>query len=294
MARFPLGQPVRQSTTVSQLNPDGTYTPVTPDTIVLTVQKPDLTRQDYLAPASDGTGLYHQDIPAADLALAGHYQYAWTTTGPGAGVAAGDFDVFDPFEVAVLPLSDAKDMLNIAQSDTSQDSEIASFIATIESSLERFTGGPIINRSVTERVEATDGLTVLCLRQRPLVSLTSVVSVGSGEPLPINDMTDLDKNASTVRRALGLPFYGPFFQWLPIFTVTYVAGWGTTVPAAFNTAARMILQHLWQSQRGAMALPMAGVETVTLPGFGFAIPNRAAELLGGSQDGIPFTLEAFV
>jgi hypothetical protein len=33
---------------------------------------------------------------------------------------------------------------------------------------------------------------------------------------------------------------------------------------------------------------------VTLPGFSFAIPNQAAELLEGSQDGMPFMQEAFV
>jgi len=33
---------------------------------------------------------------------------------------------------------------------------------------------------------------------------------------------------------------------------------------------------------------------VTPPGFGFAIPNMAAELLDGAQGGIPFANEAFV
>ncbi len=32
----------------------------------------------------------------------------------------------------------------------------------------------------------------------------------------------------------------------------------------------------------------------TIPGFGFAVPNMAAELLNGSQGGIPFLDEAFV
>jgi len=33
---------------------------------------------------------------------------------------------------------------------------------------------------------------------------------------------------------------------------------------------------------------------VTMPGFGFAIPNMAAELLDGEQNGMPFANEAFV
>jgi hypothetical protein len=33
---------------------------------------------------------------------------------------------------------------------------------------------------------------------------------------------------------------------------------------------------------------------VTMPGFGFAIPNQAAELLDGSQGGIPFIQQAYL
>ena len=39
---------------------------------------------------------------------------------------------------------------------------------------------------------------------------------------------------------------------------------------------------------------MGGEEMATLPGFGFAIPNQAAELLNGSQGGIPFLAEAYL
>ena len=73
-----------------------------------------------------------------------------------------------------------------------------------------------------------------------------------------------------------------------------MAGWGVSVPAAFNTFARIVLAHLWTSQRGPAALPMGGGEMVTVPGFGFAIPNMAAELLNGSQGGIPFLSEAYL
>ncbi len=78
-------------------------------------------------------------------------------------------------------------------------------------------------------------------------------------------------------------------------TVNYVAGWGTSVPAAFNVASRIILQNLWETQHGPSARPSMGAsaDMVTPPGFGFAIPNQAAELLDGSQGGVPFMSEAF-
>jgi len=136
---------------------------------------------------------------------------------------------------------------------------------------------------------------VLLTRQRPLVSVTSIVSVASGVAIDISAGLDIDANAGTVRRKLGYPFYGPYFVWLPSMTVTYVAGWGTSVPAAFNTAARIILQHLWETQHGPSARPsMGGMDMIQPPGFSYAIPNRAAELLNGSLNGMNFRLEAFV
>ena len=297
MARFPLGQPVRQSTTVRQLNVDGTTTLVNAGalTLVVKVAAADgtmTTTGTYASPVNDGPGLYHQDIPAADLTTVGHYQLTWTATGTGAGVSVGDFDVFDPFETAVLSLQDAKDQLNITT--TTSDTEITSWIATIESALERYTGGPLVNRQITERAEMMSNQTVILVRQRPLVSVKSITSA-SGGTIDISGGLDIDVNAGTVRRVLGLPFYGPFFQWLPTVTVTYVAGWGTSVPAAFSSAARIILAHLWESQRGPASLPgLGGGDLVTPPGFGFAIPNMAAELLDGSQNGLPYANEAFV
>ena len=136
---------------------------------------------------------------------------------------------------------------------------------------------------------------MLLVRQRPLVSVTSIVSVASGTAIDISAGLDLDPNAGTIRRKLGYPFYGPFFTWLPAMTVTYVAGWGVSAPPAFNTAARIILQNLWETQHGPSARPqMGGGDMVTMPGFGFAIPNQAAEILEGSLNGMPFMNEAFV
>jgi hypothetical protein len=295
LSRYPLAQPIRLSTTVRDVT--GTLVNAGGLTLLVKLAQADgtwLVTGTYATPANDSTGTYHQDIPVTDLAADGHYQYTWTATGTGAGVSFGDFDVFDPFETAVLPLQDAKDALNIPQTVTAYDSEIAGYVATIQSCLERMTGGPVTNRSVTERTEMMSAQTVIPVRQRPLVSVTSVTSA-SGGAIDISAGLDLDVNAGLIRRKLGLPFYGPFFVWLPQVQVTYVAGWGTSVPAAFGSAARIILQNLWETQHGPSARPsMAGeIATVTMPGFGFAIPNQAAELLNGSQNGVPFMQEAF-
>jgi hypothetical protein len=295
VARYPLGQPLRLFTTTKQINVDGTYTAANAGTLTLVVTKPDATTQSYASPVNDTTGAYHQDIPASDLTQLGHYQYVWTSTGTAAGVSFGDFDVHPAEETAVLPLQDAKDMLNIPQSNTSADTELGSFIATVETSLEGLTGGPLVNRTITERAELDGTQTVLQVRLRPLVSVTSIVSVASGQALTISDGLDIDPNAGTIRRKLAYPFYGPYFQWLPVMTITYVAGWGTSVPAAFNTAARIIVQHLWETQHGPAQRPsMGGLELTTVPGFSFAIPSRAAELLNGTVNGMPMRQEAYI
>jgi len=295
MSRYPQGQPVRVSTTVRDVS--GNLVNAGTLTLLVKLAQADGTQATtgtYASPANDGTGLYHQDIPVTDLAATGHYQYTWTSTGTGAGVSYGEFDVFDALaETSVLPLGDAKDALNIPQATTTSDTEIASYIATIRSSLEQATGGPLVNRTITERSEMMSGQTVIPVRQRPLVSVTSITSA-SGGVIDISAGLDLDVNAGLIRRKLGLPFYGPFFSWLPMVNVVYVAGWGVSVPAAFNTFARIVLQHLWTSQRGPAALPMGGGEMVTVPGFGFAIPNMAAELLNGSFGGVPFLSQAYV
>ena len=198
----------------------------------------------------------------------------WQATGSGAGVSYGDFDVFDPFEPAVLPLQDAKDTLNIPQSTTSNDTEIQSMIDTVESVLEMITGGPLFTRTIVERVAVTSRDTSFVLRKRPVVAVQSIADIGSGQSLALNDL-DVDTNSGIVMRHISLPFLG----WGPYYTVTYTAGWGTALPAAFDTAARIILAHLWETQRGPRYRPYAGDETTALPGMSFAIPNRALELM---------------
>lgn len=283
MARYAQGQPVTVSATIT----NNATPPVLVDagTLTLTVQKPDASSQSYATPAHDSTGKYHQDIPATDLAILGHYQYKWVSTGTGAGVIPGAFEVYDPFEVTVLSLQDAKDTINIPQSTTTFDAEIYRKVATIEANIEKTIGGPVITRTISnERQRVTGGYRTFALRYRPLVSVTSIVDVASGVAMSLSDL-DPDYTTGILRRKLDLPFWsrGPYYL------ITYTAGLGTAVPASIGEAAAVILQHLWETQRGVSSAPQwAGEQTVTLPGWGYAIPNRAAELLS------PYAYEVYV
>jgi hypothetical protein len=283
VSRYPTGQPIRLSTMVKDL----TGALVNPSTLTLTIQKSDGTStaaSPYTVTTTTGQGLFYQDVATADITTVDHYQYKWVATGTGAGVSYGAFDVFDPFTVTVLPLQDAKDMLNIPQSNTSYDAEIQVWVDTIHASLEKLTGGPIINRSITEFVKVGHGYRSLTLRLRPVVSITSITDNATGTALPVTDL-DIDTNSGIVRRKLQLPFWarGPFY------TVVYTAGWGVPTPPAFNGAARIILDHLWKTQHGPSMRPTLAGEDLTVDfGLGFSVPNRAIELVA------PYIYEAYV
>lgn len=278
MSRYPSGQPVRLNTTVADVS--GTL--VNAGGLTLLVQKPDLTTQSYGSPVNESTGKYHQDVLPTDLSQVGHYQYTWTATGSGAGVSFGGFDVFNPLDVAVLSLQDAKAATNIPLATTTYDSELADMVASVQVNLERLIGGPIITRTITEHVVPSRGREVLILQQRPLVSITSIVDNYSGISIDVSDV-DLDKPAGLVRRKLLLPFLV-----LGTTEVTYKAGLGTTVPPAIALAARIIVQHLWETQRGPSQFPGSGGDELATTLSGFAIPNRALEVLS------PYLLEAYI
>lgn len=290
MARYPIGRPVRIAWNTYQ--PDGTtLANATANSLVIKIASADgtsanTTGSPYTTPVNDSTGAYHQDIPISDLGTAGHYQWVATSTGAGAGAAFGEFDVFDPFEISVLPLADAKDQLNIPQSFTGSDAEILSWTATIGTSLEALTGGPLVNRVVTERAELDGTCTILQARQRPVVSVTSVVPVATGVAADISAGLDIDAGAGIIRAKPGFRFASSFDA---AVILTYVAGWGTVMPAAFNDSARMIIGHLWDVQHGPAARPAMGGDFLeSVPGFPYAIPRGAAELLNGDLNGVPF------
>lgn len=282
MARYPLGQPITLPTTVRDT---ATGALVDPATLTLTIRKPDGTDLPAYtwnpgAVVRDALGTFHLDVPTSDLTVVDHYKFKWVSTGPGAGVAVGSFDVFDPFEPSILTLADAKDHLNIPAAITTHDTLIQVFLDTIDESVEQAIGGPVVTRSVTERVEATDGGRALPLRRRPVTAVTSITSVATATALAVADV-EVDPNANIARRRSGLPFYAYALAGPPVFTVVYSAGLGLAVPAQVSAAARIILDHLWETRRGPSARPsVGGDETVQTFGMGFAVPNRALELLG--------------
>lgn len=269
MARYLLGQPVRVSTTVR----DAAGTLVDPTVITVAVLAPAGTQVTYTTATSpavvrDSVGAFHLDLPSA---AAGHFQYVWTTTGSAAGVSTGAFDVVDPFDSELLSLDDAKQTLNLTS--TTNDAELELYVAAVTDVVEAFIG-PVGRRTVTETIYAEAG-GELVLSTRPAISLTSLTPTW-GSVYTVGQLI-LDATSGIIRPPTTLQFWGgPFI-------VVYVAG-RPAVPPSVNLAARMLVEHLWATQRGEAGAPRlvgatddysAGVT----PGFGFAVPNRVLELL---------------
>lgn len=292
--RYPLNQPVELTSAITDPNNNGA--PVNAGSIQLTLVRPDGTQQVYTTSTSPAitnpsTGNYLLILGTADLAQLGHYQYVWQATGNGASVQSGELDVYDPFEIELLSIDDAKRQIKVPLTNTTQDDDIRAVMSETTTFIETLTGGPAITRTISnERVLTTGYYTTMVLRYRPVVSVVSIVDVASQASLSIADI-DIDPNAAVLRRRLQLPF----LSWGPFYLITYTAGWGTTLPPGFNRAAKLIFKAMWTAERGPSAMMtrtgpggmfatgvsgMGGTETAPTPeGADFVVPALAMQAL---------------
>lgn len=161
-------------------------------------------------------------------------------------------------------LEDLKTHLNVQSSDN--DDELLLMLDAAGEMVGSLVGS-FDAVAVTERVAANGGTTIV-LSQRPTGSVT---------------LTDYWGNALTgftVNAAAGLVYDVPSYT-APL-TASYSAGDGTA-PAAVRLATVIIAAHLWETQRGPASpsgpLAASADDFSTVPGLGYAIPNRARELL---------------
>jgi hypothetical protein len=251
-----------------------------PATATLTITLPDLTPVTPAVPLPPAeTGILRIDYQTVQ---AGRHPWRLTTTGP-VTAHADMFDVRDALPPLLFSLQDAKEHLNIAPGITTHDEEVRRFLEAVTEVVEHnpeWGVGPVAVRTYTDRVH--DYATrALVLRHRPVLAITSVTAVLDGgtdyDPLEL----DVDEQAGVVIRkgAAGLWFTGGPWD------VVYSAG-RRQVSSAITHAGRIILQHLWATQRGRESRrpPSAssgdGVEA-RAAGLTFSVPRRAIELLGG-------------
>jgi hypothetical protein len=178
--------------------------------------------------------------------------------------------------MSIVTLALAKRQLNIADSDTGDDQELQLYVDAITGVVEDHLHQVVEQRTVTDELELT-GLWWFTLRSRPVISLTSIIAL---DRLATWNVATLHVSPSSgVVRVLP-PGIGPFGR----VAVTYEAGYAPAdVPARFVRGALVILQHVWETQRGSMGAPVGvvgGEEAPWDPRYSFSIPRKALEWLG--------------
>lgn len=267
---FPLGSSVPLVTTIA--DPDGV--PTNPATIALTVTRPDGT-VDTPTPVNTQTGTYVVDyVPAT----AGLYTVRWVTTDPALALV----DVIDVRPAApgmIVSLADAKKKCKIPPESTEHDDTLRGYIETVTIAVEDHLHEAIVRRTVTEDIWL-DWADEACLTATPVISLTSVATVDGTTSWNVADL-HLDQSTGIVT---GLPNARPFNGLVRFVTV---AG-RLVIPSNYSAGTLIIIEHLWHTERPQVrnGAPFAGggyedtANTTYVGAFGFAVPNRALEILG--------------
>jgi hypothetical protein len=250
---------------------DATGVLTTPAATAVAIALPDGTINTAQSLATSAVGIYELSyLPVQS----GRHVVRVTATAPGVAIV-DQFDVRPAYPAYLVSLADTKARLNIDATDYSNDEELRSIIEAATLVVERHLRQVVARRTVVETVIPTRGVAALSFT--PVLALTSVVSVDGLTTWPPGSLRLTD---SLVWTATGLDLYGPL-------TITYTAG-SAVVPANYSEATLEIIAHLWSSQRLSSLGPrpfggygQGGEESLPgLAAFGFAIPNRAVELLG--------------
>ncbi|NUT53685.1 MAG: hypothetical protein HOV94_41310 [Saccharothrix sp.] len=235
-------------------------------TPTLTITLPDDTTTSPVV-ANPSTGVYTASYVTVQ---AGRHVVRWVATGANATADADVLDVRPDDRAWLLSLADGRAMLNLRSTD--DDAELRDWLGAVTDVIERHTGRAWVKRTRTETV--TGGRRGIPLIWHPIASITSMLPVlDTGTAYQTADL--VWTSAGVLRLASGEAFRAGMYD------VTYAAGDNTAIPENVAAAARIILDHLWQTQRGQRSLPSrGGDEDYEAALVGFAIPNRAVELLG--------------
>lgn len=241
---------------------------LTDSTVTLNITLPDQSVAGPFAPVHDSLGVYHYDYTTAQ---AGRHVSRWTGTGP-VFAHTEVFDVEVAADISLVSLSAIKTQLS--KTTTADDDELRSYLLSASENIEMMCG-PCAVRSFTERLASTTGSRrSLWLSNLPVVSLTSLTPVFAWSIAVATTDVTVNLDSGEVVRLDAWAFIGDY-------DITYKAG-RAVIPASLRLACSIITQHLWETRRGASSQPRYGAEgTVTIPGWGYAIPNVAAQLISG-------------
>lgn len=245
--------------------PEGVLT--NPGAATLTVALPDGSTETptvTLPPAE--TGIVTVDYATTQ---AGRHSYVLATTGPQTSYR-DVFDVRTPDAIAILSLADAKKHLNI--SNSTDDGELRDHIEAATSIIE-FHANASVLREFTETW--TGHSAEIALRHWPVDEVLAIESLAGGAAVATGAV-DVDE-VGILRMTGGGSFRGPL-------RFRYRAG-HRQMPAAWVQAAKIIVQHLWETQRPRDSNRPASTAAEDIMsvsdsrGRYYSIPRRAVELL---------------
>jgi len=185
-------------------------------------------------------------------ASTGQYRYAYPTAQPGRHVirwvtAAPDTAWPDVFDVApaappsIASLAEAKQFLGIPLAETGEDDELRAWLAGTTQAVEQAKNEVIARRQVTV-TEWNEQPRSLRLWQVPVISLDSLASADGIRTWDVTADVRLDGDSGLVRLVSGPHLRG----WI---TAAYTAGY-QVVPYNYMQASLVLLQHVWETQRG--------------------------------------------
>lgn len=235
--------------------------------VTVTIGLPDGTPVGPTTVPPTSVGRYQYEYPTVQ---AGRHTVRWVATGANASAHTDIFDVRPANPDYAVSLADIKLHLNIATTTTTHDEELRTYIEAATLVVERHTGRALIRRTYVEYHTVCRART-LVLDHCPVISLTSMQTVDGLTTWTVGNL-HVDPTTGLVTVTAGALLDGHL-------QVTYVAG-QTVLRANEVLAARIIVQHLWDTQRGSRGGPRAGGVDDTTMVAGYAVPNRALELLG--------------
>ncbi|MGW0579631.1 hypothetical protein ACWD25_27530 [Streptomyces sp. NPDC002920] len=266
---YDLGDVARLTVTVT----DSAGAPADAGHMALTIGLPDGTNVTVDPVASTSTGSYAYGYPTVQ---AGRHTVRWLATGANAMAHTDVFDVGEQASVAIVSLARTKTQLGIDASDTSRDDELRGFITGASLAVERELGTIVARRSFTDRL-APNAYGQLLLPRVPVVALTAVQTPDASQTWNVANLRP-DPATGLVTVTAGPDITGEV-------DATYVAGL-RVVGDDYQLATLIIIEHLWETKRGAMGVQLGGDNEPWMPGRGFAIPRRALELLDSTLPGV--------